>query len=147
MGVEEGCTNITPKKGGVRLNRYKALKIGGKKFDVHRVIMYGIIGRKLLSTEVVHHKNEDKTDNTPNNLELKNLSDHSRFHMQGAKAPCAKLAETQVIEIFNSDFGCRKLAQKFNVDKKTIQKIKNGKTWAHLNLCVADELQRVANGS
>jgi hypothetical protein len=36
----------------------------------HRVVMEGIIGRELTAEETVHHKNGNRTDNRPENLEL-----------------------------------------------------------------------------
>lgn len=41
-----------------------------KVFLQHRVVMESIIGRPLISSESVHHKNGQRKDNRPENLEL-----------------------------------------------------------------------------
>jgi len=46
----------------------------------HRVVMAATLGRPLLSSEDVHHINEDKQDNRPENLEVVSRSAHTAHH-------------------------------------------------------------------
>lgn len=46
----------------------------------HRIVMENIIGRLLTDTEIVHHRNGDKKDNDPTNLEVQSRKNHARYH-------------------------------------------------------------------
>lgn len=59
---------------------YEITRGKNKGRSVHVVIMESLIGRKLNKDEVVHHKNECKTDNNISNLELMTRSEHSILH-------------------------------------------------------------------
>ena len=47
---------------------------------LHRYLMEVKLGRKLLSTEIVHHKDFNKLNNNIENLEVVTRSEHNKIH-------------------------------------------------------------------
>ena len=76
-------------KGGTRKNQgYRMIympthpdaeKSGGYVFE-HRLVMEQVMGRPLAAGEEVHHVNEVRNDNRPENLELLTKSEHMAHH-------------------------------------------------------------------
>ena len=56
----------------------------------HRYVMQQKLGRRILPTEAVHHKNHDRQDNRPENLELMSAGEHIAHH--NTEAPKRKRA-------------------------------------------------------
>ena len=68
------------KGGTLTTNGYRAVSINGKSHLEHRVVMEGILGRKLGTREHVHHLNGDGLDNRPENLQLVTPEEHTLMH-------------------------------------------------------------------
>ena len=60
---------------------YKTATSFGRRTYIHRAVMENKIGRKLLKTEIVHHKNFNKNDNRLSNLKIMSQSDHIKIHL------------------------------------------------------------------
>ena len=71
-------------KKKIFLDRGYECKIGpdGNIIYIHREVMEQKLGRKLLPGEVVHHIDENKRNNDPNNLELKTETSHAKIHYE-----------------------------------------------------------------
>jgi len=116
--------------------------------------MEALLGRKLLKGEVVHHKDGDKANNDPKNLEVKSASQHTSDHWKsgelkitegckrklsvlntGTKNPRAKLSEYQVVNIrlqLVEGRSLLSLSQEYGVSKRLISMIRDRKRWSHL---------------
>ena len=52
----------------------------------HRLVMAESLGRPLLRSELVHHKNENTLDNQIDNLEIMMCGEHTAYHRLGKHA-------------------------------------------------------------
>lgn len=69
-----------PEKRSVHKTGYANVKVDGVWMAEHRYVMENHLGRKLGSSEVVHHKNEVRDDNRIENLEVMTQAQHTAHH-------------------------------------------------------------------
>ena len=77
---------VAGKAGGlVRADKFRGTGKRGYikwfKGHQHRFVMEWILGRRLLSNEIVHHIDEDKHNNHPDNLEILTRAEHTLIHL------------------------------------------------------------------
>jgi hypothetical protein len=77
--------------------KYILILINGKYIKEHRWVMEQHIGRKLLRSEDVHHKDGNTLNNSIDNLEILTKSEHAHYHndspeMRHRKSEKMKLA-------------------------------------------------------
>lgn len=69
------------KKQGKPPHKYKQMKVNGKMVRVHRHLMEQHLGRKLDSSEHVHHINGDSMDNRLENLTVLSNAAHQKIEI------------------------------------------------------------------
>lgn len=136
-------------KNKIRLdNGYEyILDKNGKVKHIHRIVMEEKLGRPLHDGEIVHHKDGNKRNNDPGNLELTDISKHGKIHYtkiphngkyaKGSKHGNSKLKEEQVYEIkMQLKEGIHEtiICKQFNVSFDTIWDIKKERSWKHIKL-------------
>ena len=127
-------------------SEYETVRKDGKTRPAHDVIMEEVLGRPLQPNEVVHHKDGDKKNNSPDNLEVIDRAEHSRLHHSGiSPAPETlhkmrksrvgrpgsgrKFTESQVKEIaqkLQNGIGVKKIAEEYGSTMSSISRIRDG---------------------
>lgn len=123
----------------------------------HVYVMEMHLGRRLLRGEVVHHKDENKSNNALSNLEVMTHGDHTREHHTGVKRDASvrkniskslagrskihghigrKLTEEKVVKIRelcrDESFCQAETARLYGVTRAAIRAVIQNKTWVNV---------------
>jgi hypothetical protein len=124
---------------------YAKIKLKQKMIGLHQIISFLKYGKDNIGL-IVNHKDGNKTNNTPRNLELVTYSGNAKhafdtglrkpYCPQGEKNVLSKLKNEDVIEIrklLEKGLLIKDVAKMFNIDRSTISRIKSGHRWKHVN--------------
>ncbi len=89
----------SPGEGYIRRDGYKVFHDKRKLFYDHRIIMEKHLGRKLLPTETIHHKNGNASDNSIENLIITDRNNHMSFHKK-PKGLCSICGNEEFYKLF-----------------------------------------------
>lgn len=78
----------------------------------HRLSAEAKLGRRLLPGEIVHHKDENKTNNDPNNLEIVTRQTHLVEHRRPGAPPLRMPGEAN--RLVRCKCGCGNTFQKYD---------------------------------
>lgn len=122
--------------------------------SVHRAVAYAFLGKPPNKDDEVNHKDGNKLNNCPENLEwcTHNYNMKHRTEvlgcMIGTDNPTNKLSEAQVIEIYNlckeGDLLYKEIAKMYGVIPEEVNRIAFGVVWKHLGL---EPLPKLVRGS
>ena len=76
----------------------------------HRAIISKLLNRKLKRNETIHHRDGNKTNNRPDNLELVSVSQHTRLHFGNP----INRRENEQNSLIQCTCGCRKTLFKYD---------------------------------
>lgn len=117
------------------------LKKRGKQFGVHQLVALTFIGECPVGL-VVNHKNGNKKDNRPENLEYVTPSENvSHAHrtglnnVKGENHPFASIDDataSQLVEFFRGGGTLTAAVARFGVQRRFAERIRRGDSWKHL---------------
>lgn len=109
-----------------------------KNIYLHSIMCTVFNGVQPEEDSTVNHKNGQKRDNRPENLEWVSQEDNTEHALEaglakrGSKHHFSKLTEENVRSILSDKRGCVKLGREYGVTPSAIKYIRQGKCWRHL---------------
>lgn len=134
---------------GISKNGYSRISLnnkGSKTLLIHRLVMLAFKPEEYFEGAEVNHKNGIKNDNRLENLEWCTRGENNKHAIRtglrkklilvGIENKNSKLKDTdinKIKELYKENKTQVEIAKIFNVNRMTIHRILNNKSWTHIN--------------
>jgi len=95
----------------------------------YQLVQEAILGRSLLETELVHHRDGNHWNHVPSNLEVLTNKEHFSLHQTQRYGYSDTLDVSELIRLYESGLSIDQLSKKFSCDGSTIKARLIGRTY------------------
>lgn len=113
------CANISRPRKKNPVSPYLTVKTDEGTKLAHRMIMETHLGRKLKSSEHVHHKDGDKRNNSLSNLVLTTKHKHGKHH-RGSRNLFVREQEQAIVTAFKAGVSINELAKRLGCSRHSV---------------------------
>lgn len=109
------------KKNGKKIQKYE-----------HRIVAEKMLGRPLKKNEIVHHKDENKRNNSPDNIVVMTRRDHMKEHHTGCLGSAYRhdVDTKDLIKEYLCGTPLRQISRMFNIARTSIKtRLKRAGVW------------------
>jgi DNA-binding Xre family transcriptional regulator len=106
------------------------LGVGEQHQRQHRRIASEKVGRPLTKGEIVHHIDEDRSNNDQNNLEVLTHKQHKQVHFGGEKSHLAIFTDQQIFDMLDLVLAGKRskdVAKQYGISEQTLCSIRMGR--------------------
>ncbi len=142
LGRIRHAVSLKPLKAEISKQGYQRVRLCAngvqKAVKVHRMVCLAFHGFPFGDAKVARHLDDNKNNNTPENLAWGTHADNHSDALRNGRVPLgmetwnSRLTDEDVLAIRRSNESSRVLGKRLNLDHSYIRSIRRGERWTHV---------------